>query len=155
MMRGRGFTMSWCDERETNAGAVALKTNQQPEVVLVVSRRCVSLNELMRRYRHPLAYARLKRAWAHDLLYGNLPAVRTLRSRPGGSLPLVRFVREYSGRELSFDSDNLVGGLKPVRDALVDLEIIAGDSGRDATFEYEQRRIPGRAESRLVVTVSV
>lgn len=52
----------------------------------------------------------------------------------------VTFTRIMGPRERPYDDDNLIGGLKSLRDYLVDCRFITGDSPEHATFVYKQER---------------
>jgi hypothetical protein len=52
----------------------------------------------------------------------------------------ITFTRIMGKRERLYDDDNLIGGLKPVRDALVDVGIIDNDNAASAEFIYRQVR---------------
>lgn len=53
---------------------------------------------------------------------------------------LVTFTRVMSYRQRPFDDDNLIGGLKPVRDALVDIGYLRNDDSSAAEFVYKQEK---------------
>jgi Holliday junction resolvase RusA-like endonuclease len=61
----------------------------------------------------------------------------------------VRIVRRYRSARYELDHDNLVGGCKPLVDALVKVGLIADDRPGLVTVTYEQERGAGcRVEVR-------
>ena len=86
-----------------------------------------SANVLRRKYKHPMAYKRLREAWERSLLYacGSAAACQELRRQADESRMRV-LVTIFHARE--FDSDNAVAGLKPVLDALKNLHFIKDDN---------------------------
>jgi hypothetical protein len=61
------------------------------------------------------------------------------------------YVTRYGPRELDFD--NLVGGCKPLVDALFRAGLIWDDSPRYVHIEYEQQRTPAK-RSKTIVRIS-
>lgn len=57
---------------------------------------------------------------------------------------IVRLTRELTGRERPRDYGNLVGGLKPVLDAMVRVGVLVDDSEQWLTDIYEQQRTTER-----------
>lgn len=66
---------------------------------------------------------------------------------------LVTLTRVMGYNERKYDDDNFIGGLKPLRDALVDAGLIANDNARSAEFKYEQ--VKGDPENEPMLTVEV
>lgn len=54
----------------------------------------------------------------------------------------VTFTRVFSGRQRHLDGDNLVAGLKPLRDGLTELGMIVDDSPKWLEAHYEQVKGP-------------
>lgn len=50
----------------------------------------------------------------------------------------VFFTRTYTGRAKPFDRDNLIAGMKPLRDCLTELGIIVDDSDKWLEAHYQQ-----------------
>lgn len=53
---------------------------------------------------------------------------------------LVTLTRVMSYRQRPFDDDNLIGGMKAVRDALVDIGYLRNDDSSAAEFVYKQEK---------------
>lgn len=51
----------------------------------------------------------------------------------------VFFTRYYSGKQRPYDRDNLVAGMKPLRDCLTELKLIVDDSERWLEAHYMQK----------------
>jgi hypothetical protein len=62
------------------------------------------------------------------------------------ALVLIRF---FSGRERARDYDNLVGGMKPVLDAMVLAGLIVGDDPGSVVVTYHQNKIDGPSGLRV------
>jgi hypothetical protein len=77
-------------------------------------------------------------------------AAKFREARGAETFRRVTFVRLYSGREREFDYANLVGGMKPVVDAMKNVGLIVDDSTRWIEDHYRQERAE---ESGLRVTI--
>lgn len=92
------------------------------------------------RHDHWSRAARHRKRWAQVLrihLRGMIPAAPWVKA-------WCRITRIYGGRSRDFDFGNLVGGAKPVPDALIELGVIADDNPRQFACEYVQRKaMPG------------
>lgn len=87
-----------------------------------------SPNELRRKYRSPFAYKQLRQQFEHDLAYGI----------SGGAQQKNLLIKESANRRMTvevtlyharfYDTDNAVGALKPVLDALVRVHYLKDDS---------------------------
>lgn len=67
----------------------------------------------------------------------------------------VRIVRRYRTKRTELDHDNLVGGCKPLVDALVRVGLIEDDTPALVTVTYEQERGTGcRVEVRVAETAA-
>jgi len=65
---------------------------------------------------------------------------------------LVTLTRVMSYRQRPFDDDNLIGGLKPVRDALIDAGYIRNDDSSAAEFVYKQEKdVDGEPRLRVEI----
>lgn len=100
-----------------------------------------SLNKVKRMHFH--AYRKLREQ------YENILRSRMTDIDVAYGLRRVDIIR-FGSREL--DHDNLVGGCKPLVDALKRCGLIVDDSPRHVRINYEQRKSP-RKEARTVVTV--
>lgn len=117
---------------------------------------------------HPMAQHRLSRKlWADVcaalLAQGHGTRMRvvemkgrrawlTLKS-PATEPRRVRIVRRYRSARYELDHDNLVGGCKPLVDALVKVGLIADDRREFVAVTYEQERGAGcRVEVRAAET---
>lgn len=58
-----------------------------------------------------------------------------------------RITRIFGGRQRAFDYGNLVGGCKPLPDALINLGIIVDDDPAHFTCAYEQREADGNIKT--------
>lgn len=127
-------------------------------VTFTIYRQPPSLNKLIAlrnaaQYRHTkrgryLAGASLsgmRKSWASEMPW--IP-----ESDWANGKRYVRFTRVMGPGERPYDDDNLIGGLKAVRDALVDMHFITGDGPNSAEFSYHQRH---GSLSALVIDVSV
>lgn len=85
-----------------------------------------SPNELRRKYRHPMAYRRLRKLWEDALFYGascarhrneQIELAKTTRMK-------VQIIVHHTKE---FDQDNLPGACKPILDALVNIEFLKND----------------------------
>lgn len=91
-----------------------------------------SLNELLRM--HWTKQRRLKKDYGWELT-----AVNANDPKYRAEWKERREVRFLSCRPYLLDTDNLIGGIKPLRDALVDMELIIDDSPKYADFSYFQK----------------
>ena len=78
-----------------------------------------SLNELKRKYRHPMAYKRLRTSWEWAVKAAIMPVQEEPFCR------CVVTITRVGPREL--DWDNLTAGFKPLLDALVNNRVIEDD----------------------------
>lgn len=117
---------------------------------------------------HPLAQHRLAmKLWgavSAELLragHGSRLRIAELKGRrawlrlisPAEGPRLVRIVRRYRSARYELDHDNLVGGCKPLVDALVKVGLLADDRPGLVTVTYEQERGAGcRVEVRAAET---
>jgi hypothetical protein len=107
-----------------------------------------SLNEL--RKKGHFAYRDLRLAWEKDLWICTGSGEKSLELQRQASWlsPLAVTVHVYRRREL--DYDNLVGGMKPVLDALVNIGYLRDDSPQHITVTYLQA---SPFKPRTVITI--
>ena len=92
-------------------------------------------------------YAKEAKAWK-DHLYQALYEALVLGARFSWSKwSLTRF---YDGREREFDHGNLVGGAKPIPDALKHHDVIVDDKPSCFKMEYYQVKGPGSWKLELI-----
>ena len=99
-------------------------------------------------YSHWTRYARYKDAWFTTL---NLSLPR-LQGRMF-QWSLWRFTRIYAGRQRPLDYGNLVGGAKPLPDALIVAGIIVDDDPKHFKAQYEQ--IEGEKPGTLIELLEI
>lgn len=96
-------------------------------------------------------YRKERDLWASEFMVarGNtrIPKARANERRR------VTLERVYNGRMQERDRDNLIGGMKPIVDALVMQGLILGDSPDLAEIHYNQVREPGTMSRGLRVTI--
>ena len=102
---------------------------------VVVRRRVPSQNSTQ--YRHWRAYAKERDMWFLLLRQALVPRAREQRK-----VSLV--IRSYRTRLC--DAANLVGGAKPIPDALIRLGYLYDDSPRWMQCSYEQHQVPAAEE---------
>lgn len=87
-----------------------------------------SPNELRRKYKDWRAYKKLRAAWEHDLYYGVDGAHRREQWKRvvQGNVKIELSATLYHKK--LYDPDNLVGAMKPVIDAMVNIGYLKGDS---------------------------
>lgn len=114
------------------------------KVQIIVNRKLPSLNELRHKYANHHAYARLRDGWKHDVwcLIGArnlklLVAHVDLKHRCKLSIH-----SERRGKRWELDRDNLLGGCKPVIDAIKACGVIGDDSPKWLDLEVTQQRSP-------------
>lgn len=78
-------------------------------------------------------YRRMRDAYTKALRQAGIPKAERRRR--------IVFTRVYAGACRKFDHDNLVGGLKPLRDALRMVGAITNDT--EACLEQHHKQIPG------------
>jgi len=116
---------------------------------LNIPRRPPSLNDITRKYRsRRWGYVTIKRIWRKEFA----PCPRQLRAK-AEVRRRVRFTRWLGPRERIYDDDNYIGGLKPIRDILVELGYLVDDTETCAEFEYHQRSEVRRYGSNLVINI--
>jgi hypothetical protein len=112
-----------------------------------------SLNELMDWKHNPKT-----RAWKYRRHKEDVAALLGMRLAPlrnrKGYKPETRKMRvvftRFSAGEL--DDDNLRGGFKPLRDALVELGVLVDDTSRWLQAEYQQVKTkPGDRRTRIEI----
>lgn len=64
----------------------------------------------------------------------------------------VTFTRCYAGRDREMDRANMIGGMKPVLDAMVRAGLLVDDSPKWLDDRYEQQRV-GKGEDGLRVLI--
>jgi hypothetical protein len=96
-------------------------------------------------------YQKERDTWATELMVargnGRIPKAKA------GSRRRVTLERIYGGRMQERDLDNLVGGMKPIVDALVLQGFIVGDTAKDVELHYGQIREDGTAARGLRVLI--
>ncbi len=113
-------------------------------LTVVVQRRVPSQNSTQ--YRHWRAYAKERDLWFVLLRRALVPKPRERRR-----VSLV--IRSYRTRLC--DAANLVGGAKPIPDALIRLGYLYDDSPQWMQCAYEQHRVPAAEERTEIEFVSV
>jgi hypothetical protein len=106
-----------------------------------IARRPPSLNERLHNGGPTrFAYAKVRDAWIWEFR-----AARLAHGIPAATGPRRLIARRiYSGREQERDFVNLVGGYKPVIDAMVRERLLVDDRPAMLADTYEQVRIPGQ-----------
>jgi hypothetical protein len=109
------------------------------QAVIRVGRVVPSLNELKREYRNPHAYARLREGWRHDIhvLLG-IRNTKLIKAHVDMHHRCELLIISYRRRVL--DKDNLYGGVKPIVDAIRDLDLIVDDSPQWLDLTVDQER---------------
>lgn len=103
-----------------------------------IERRPPSLNDRL----HNSGPTRFAYAKVRDLWIMEFRAVRLAHRIPAATGPRsLRAVRQYSGREQERDYINLVGGFKPVIDAMVSEGLLVDDAPALLADRYEQERV--------------
>lgn len=131
-------------------------------IVLEIPKAPPSLNTY--KGMHPLAQHRLgRKLWADVctalLAQGHGTRMRVVEMKgrrawlglisPATGPRIVRIVRRYRSARYELDHDNLVGGCKPLVDALVKVGLLADDTPALVHVTYEQERGTGcRVEVR-------
>ncbi|MCI0659022.1 MAG: hypothetical protein L0170_18365 [Acidobacteria bacterium] len=107
-------------------------------VAFVIPRRVPpSANQLRgKKYRHPNDYQRLRQTWEWEVAAA-LSAVERALLKAEAEKHCIR-VKITIVRRSELDYDNLVGGCKPVVDALKNVGFLKDDSPRWARVEYYQ-----------------
>ena len=103
---------------------------------MVIEMTAVSQNVLKRKYRHHAAYAKLRDAYR--ILVRNQMRLRGVP--PAKCRRRVYLTRLMTKGERSFDRGNLIGGLKPMLDALKLEGAIVDDSEQWCDDRYAQDR---------------
>jgi len=111
-----------------------------------------SPNILKRKYRNVHAYRRLRESWKHDLWYGIDGAHRrtqwleTIKS--AGRVRIdVTFYHSHK-----FDPDNMVGALKPILDAMVQIGYVKNDDSEH--LELGEIKQEGSLSPRTVIQMN-
>jgi len=107
-----------------------------------------SLNKM--RLMGPYAYRDLRILWEHDLKYGTQGASHTEQFRLQAQEAGKMIVTIHVYRRKDLDYDNLVGGCKPVLDALVNVRYLRDDSPQHITVTYLQA---SPFKPRTVITI--
>jgi hypothetical protein len=87
-----------------------------------------SPNELRRKYRHPLAYRKLRKLWEQELFYGmacSRHRQELLAAAAASERMRVEIVVHHTKE---FDPDNLPGACKPILDAMKNCGYIVDDN---------------------------
>lgn len=100
-------------------------------IELAVSKKIESLNKWQRL--HWTMRRKEKQKWIHELWAAN-------NGKHGDGKQVKRKVVIYSYRTKLLDHDNLVGGAKPLIDALVHLKLIYDDSPEWVEVDYKQKQ---------------
>lgn len=121
-------------------------------LVLTILKATPSLNDFANLRGQPWRYGELRRSWARHLVDALLEARvlerRPLRwPRPPQARVSVRVIR-YAPEHQWLDPDNLVGGLKPLLDALKAHEVIADDAPQAIELDASQAVSPHRQPAR-------
>lgn len=122
--------------------------NQGPmSVTIPVPMVPPSANVLRRRYRHPMAYKRLRDSWKRmlwALVQGHdkdwLLAMAALGKRMRVDINIMH--------SRLYDRDNAYGSVKPCLDSLVSLHFLAGDSEKHIDLHVEQTK--SRANETII-----
>ncbi len=111
-------------------------------VILIIPRVPPSLNDLRgKKLKNPHDYKRLRDGWQSDIFHLAKKAdVRALRAHK--DLQHRAKVTMTAERKRLLDKDGLYGGIKPVLDALVRLELIVDDSPAWIDLEVRQEKSP-------------
>lgn len=112
-----------------------------------IPRATPSLNELRgRKYKNPHDYRRLRETWEWEFGCAIRRSIRKEITSSLTSHPRMRLLIVCRRKRL-LDPDNLIGGLKPVIDALKNLGLIYDDSGQylEAPMPTQQKCKKGRA----------
>jgi hypothetical protein len=112
-------------------------------IELVLFRSPNSANELRRKYRHPLVYAKLRDSWSWELFAAASLGERNMLKKMALSGQRVWIEIKVDHARL-FDRDNLWAAAKPILDALVGLHFLAGDSDKhiDLLVVQEKGSVP-------------
>lgn len=103
-----------------------------------IERRPPSLNDRL----HNSGPTRFAYAKVRDLWIMEFRAARLAHRIPAATGPRsLRAVRQYSGREQERDRVNLIGGYKPVIDAMVSEGLLVDDAPKWLDDRYEQERV--------------
>ena len=126
-------------------------------LTLTIPRIPPGLNALRREYRNPHVYKVLRMAWETELLCAAgvpmLQAVREFVSASDTELPKrMRVQIHVRRRVLLEDMDNLVGGAKPVLDAIKNMGLIYDDSTKFIDYQITQA-LAGGAGERTMITI--
>lgn len=100
-------------------------------LTIVIDREVPSLNKTM--WRHRSAYTKERDAWMVLMRVQLRPIRRVV-------VPMRAVIHSLRGRLV--DYGNLVGGAKPIPDALVRLGYLYDDNPRWFTCDYQQERAP-------------
>jgi len=111
---------------------------------LILKRGAQSLNELSTNTRHNNRYRNARRAWERLLTPYSCLEAPTNHCR-------VYFTRYWKRGKYGYDYGNLVGGFKPLLDALVRAGLLVDDSPKHITEYYDQRRSPDGTDYVQVV----
>ncbi len=106
----------------------------------------VSQNKLKSntRGRSGWAYRRYKGEFSEEML------ARCTEVPQASEKRRVTFTRHYDKAARRFDHDNLIAGMKPLRDVLTELGIIVNDSDKWLEAHYSQLRAP---ESGIIILI--
>lgn len=119
---------------------------------LVILKATPSLNAFANLRLQPWRYRELRRTWSRHLVDALLEARSLERHplrwpRPPSERVTVRVTR-YAPEHQWLDPDNLVGGLKPLLDALKVHEVIRDDTAKAIELEARQAVSPHRQPAR-------
>lgn len=121
-------------------------------LVLTILKATPSLNAFANLRRQPWRYREIRRSWSRHLVDALLAARALDRQplrwpRPPSERVTVRVTR-YAPEHQWLDPDNLVGGLKPLLDALKAHEVIRDDTAKAIELEAHQAVSPHRQPAR-------
>lgn len=97
-----------------------------------------SPNVMRRKYRHPMAYRRLRKEWEKELFNNGLLqcGAREVNTQTASAEAGKHFNVEITlGHSRPYDPDNLPGSLKVVLDALKNIHFIADDDAKHIELE--------------------
>lgn len=113
-----------------------------------------SPNLLKRKYRHPMAYKRLREYWEGHLFASPSATQRTQLKRQAKQAGVL-WVQMAVYHSRLYDEDNLQGSYKVVLDALVRIGFLAGDSPDRLRLEPAVQIKSSRKDAHTLVKIGV
>lgn len=129
------------------------KTNDARSVTILVPMCPPSGNELRRKYRHPMAYKRLREVWSRTL-WGLISGRDREWLEAEAMLGVKMRLEVCIQKRRFFDKDNAYASMKPVLDSLVGLKYLAGDDPGHLDLTVTQEKLNAK-QTRIFIRESL